>query len=129
MQGGELVGLNIQGPAALTPCAFGTGQPGDIMRYRLDDPPPGTNQPYPSAATGLRADVSASVEPDADRDGFGDETQDGCPTDASTQGACPATGQRARARRTCRRKYRRDVRRVGRRVAKRTLRRADRLPV
>ncbi len=30
------------------------------------------------------------VEPDADRDGFGDETQDACPSSASAQGACPA---------------------------------------
>ena len=33
--------------------------------------------------------LNATVEPDADRDGFGDETQDLCPTDASTQGSCP----------------------------------------
>jgi hypothetical protein len=31
----------------------------------------------------------ADVEPDADHDGYGDETQDQCPSDASTQGACP----------------------------------------
>jgi hypothetical protein len=35
--------------------------------------------------------VQATVEPDADRDGFGDETQDGCPTQVSTQGACDLT--------------------------------------
>jgi hypothetical protein len=34
-------------------------------------------------------DLSATLEPDADHDGFGDETQDQCPTNASTQGACP----------------------------------------
>jgi hypothetical protein len=33
--------------------------------------------------------ISVTVEPDADRDGYGDETQDQCPTDASTQGPCP----------------------------------------
>jgi hypothetical protein len=34
--------------------------------------------------------VAAVVEPDSDKDGFGDETQDSCPTDAGTQqGACP----------------------------------------
>jgi hypothetical protein len=33
--------------------------------------------------------ISATVEPDADHDGFGDETQDKCPTDPSTQGTCP----------------------------------------
>jgi hypothetical protein len=32
---------------------------------------------------------NADLEPDADGDGFGDETQDLCPTDASTQGPCP----------------------------------------
>ena len=32
--------------------------------------------------------INADVEPDADRDNFGDETQDLCPTDPSTQGLC-----------------------------------------
>jgi hypothetical protein len=35
--------------------------------------------------------VQGTIEPDADRDGFGDETQDGCPSQASTQGACDNT--------------------------------------
>ena len=41
--------------------------------------------------------VAATIEPDADGDGFGDETQDKCPTQATTQGACdePASRQRA----------------------------------
>jgi hypothetical protein len=38
---------------------------------------------------GWRLNVAADVEPDADHDGFGDETQDGCPTDARRQGPCP----------------------------------------
>ena len=32
--------------------------------------------------------VAAVIEPDADGDGFGDETQDGCPSQGTTQGAC-----------------------------------------
>jgi hypothetical protein len=36
--------------------------------------------------------VQATVEPDGDGDGFGDETQDACPSQASTQGACDRTG-------------------------------------
>jgi hypothetical protein len=36
--------------------------------------------------------VQAEIEPDADGDGFGDETQDGCPTQSLTQGACDTTG-------------------------------------
>ena len=35
--------------------------------------------------------VQGTVEPDADGDGFGDETQDTCPAQASTQGACDLT--------------------------------------
>ena len=33
--------------------------------------------------------VQYSVEPDADHDGFGDETQDKCATNATTHGTCP----------------------------------------
>jgi hypothetical protein len=47
-------------------------------------------QPY-SPAGSFHIPVSAVLEPDADNDGFGDETQDQCPTDAATQGPCPDT--------------------------------------
>jgi len=35
--------------------------------------------------------VQAVMEPDADKDGFGDETQDGCPAQAAAQGPCDNT--------------------------------------
>lgn len=35
--------------------------------------------------------INADVEPDADGDGFGDESQDLCPTDRALQTACPDT--------------------------------------
>ena len=35
--------------------------------------------------------VQGTVETDADHDGYGDDTQDQCPTDASTHGPCPTT--------------------------------------
>jgi hypothetical protein len=35
--------------------------------------------------------VAATIEPDADGDGFGDETQDSCPSQPTTQGACDTT--------------------------------------
>jgi Ca2+-binding RTX toxin-like protein len=52
------------------------------------DPPPGTTLSY-SPVSDIQVDVSAVLEPDADQDGFGDETQDQCPTNATTQGPCP----------------------------------------
>lgn len=45
----------------------------------------------------LRVNVAATVESDADKDGFGDDTQDACPTDASRQTACPAVQADKRA--------------------------------
>ena len=36
-----------------------------------------------------RVNVAATVEPDADGDGYGDETQDRCPTDPLTHDDCP----------------------------------------
>ena len=35
--------------------------------------------------------VAATIEPDADGDGFGDETQDQCPSQPGTQGQCVST--------------------------------------
>jgi hypothetical protein len=88
VQGGELVGYFFET----------TGGPSDDCWYRtaaatytgaqgIGDLPVGMTtignngtQQFP---------VAVALEPDADGDGFGDETQDGCAADPSTQGACP----------------------------------------
>jgi hypothetical protein len=57
-------------------------------RFTTSDPGVGTNVAYPGSSNSLQLDVSAILEPDADNDGFGDETQDQCPTDATKQGDC-----------------------------------------
>ena len=59
-------------------------------RFTYAFAPPLVDGQAPRASSGVTEEllVSATVEPDADRDGFGDETQDRCPTDASLQGAC-----------------------------------------
>lgn len=41
-------------------------------------------------ATTTKLMINADIEPDADKDGFGDETQDLCTSSATAQGACPA---------------------------------------
>jgi hypothetical protein len=50
---------------------------------------PGGTATFGSGPAPIRVPVFASIEPDADNDGFGDETQDACPQSATTQVACP----------------------------------------
>ena len=52
------------------------------------DVPEGTSTAFGEVAEG-RVPLAAVVEPDADGDGYGDETQDKCPTNSSTHDACP----------------------------------------
>jgi Ca2+-binding RTX toxin-like protein len=89
VSGGEILGLRAENAGG----TYG-GLSGDTtILLSGGDPAPGetrsvTGLPVP----GTLVNVSAVLEADADKDGFGDETQDQCPTDASTQGPCPAPG-------------------------------------
>jgi hypothetical protein len=49
----------------------------------------GATVPFVEIPTEVRIPVSAVIEPDADNDGYGDETQDKCPQVASVQAECP----------------------------------------
>jgi hypothetical protein len=58
-------------------------------------------------ATAGELTLNADVEPDADHDSFGDETQDLCPTNATVQTACPpAPVPAAAVKKRCKRKKR-----------------------
>jgi hypothetical protein len=61
----------------------------DTIDFLLSDVPPST-QTF-TAGGNVQLDVSARLEADADHDGFGDETQDQCPTNGTIQGPCPVT--------------------------------------
>jgi hypothetical protein len=67
-----------------------TKAPGDRVGL-LSGPPgaPGSTVTIEEEAQGLQIPLVVSVEPDADGDGFGDETQDLCPQKAAFQSACP----------------------------------------
>jgi hypothetical protein len=77
---------------------LGTGAPGpDPFVYTRDPVDAIGTFPFagPIGSIGVTAanaqrllNVSATIEPDADKDGFGDETQDGCPTDPTQQLPC-----------------------------------------
>jgi hypothetical protein len=61
---------------------------GDIVEYDGDNV--NTGDTYIGAeAVGYRSPVWATVEPDADKDGYGDESQDKCPQSAALQSPCP----------------------------------------
>lgn len=85
VQAGDIVGLKATGG----PCTKETGVPADQIAYRLGTTPPGTAGIFTAGSPGARLSVAARLEADADRDGFGDESQDGCPTNAAVQTACP----------------------------------------
>lgn len=61
---------------------------GPVIHLSNGDKQPGDPWTFPASQSQYKLDVSAQLEPDADGDGFGDETQDGCPTDATTQEVC-----------------------------------------
>jgi hypothetical protein len=99
---GDILGYWADGPTSYC----GRSGSGYLFRFRSGDQLPGTTETYGSELSGFQIDFSARLEPDADHDTFGDETQDLCPTNASTQGPCPmsATGQRAAALKKCKKK-------------------------
>lgn len=62
--------------------------PADTFGYTESDAPLGSTQTYSQTAN-VRLALFASIEPDADNDGYGDETQDACPQSAALQTPCP----------------------------------------
>ena len=89
VQPGDRIGLST----TQVEVAFRTNNPGDhlgMFDFETGDPAPGTiavqdGPPF----VGYRADIAARVETDADGDGYGDDSQDNCPTSPVSQGACP----------------------------------------
>ena len=53
--------------------------------------PVDTTVQYDTTSCNLQVLVQGTIETDADHDGYGDDTQDQCPTDASTHGPCSTT--------------------------------------
>lgn len=83
VQPGDVLGLT---PVTTGPCI--RSMAGYSYSYFNSDASPGSTGTYNPPVSGIQLDVSAQLEPDADNDAFGDETQDLCPTDAETHGPC-----------------------------------------
>jgi hypothetical protein len=86
VSGGELLGRSsVYGT---NDCDYhGGGGAQNVTGTIFGDPPVNSTNTY-TAATNDNVDVSATLEPDADGDGFGDETQDECPSSAASQSDC-----------------------------------------
>jgi hypothetical protein len=133
VSGGER--LAVRTPTLTDGCTFQTALSGDVVNYNAlpadpADPAPGDTHDLVNQSGNTRLNVVAAVEPDADHDGFGDESQDQCLGAAGDQSGCPPaaaaaapTGQRARAIRKCKKKLPPGDRR------KRCLKKARKLPV
>jgi hypothetical protein len=85
-QSGDLIGLYVPGGVA----NFGvTGDPGETFSGIADDVDRGVGDvsAYGAPITGI-VDISAQLEPDADEDGFGDESQDQCLGESGQEDGC-----------------------------------------
>jgi Ca2+-binding RTX toxin-like protein len=83
----DLIGFYFPSPSDLAQCAA-RNQSGYIDLVALGDIQPGASSTVSDESSHL--DVSANLEPDCDKDGLGDETQDG-----DTSSCPPCKGQRA----------------------------------
>jgi hypothetical protein len=93
--GGDLLGLRVGNPPAGgsgggASCVF-TAAAGNSVRYGVgaNEPALGSAGSLSSQLTSRRLNVTASLEADADADGYGDETQDACPGAPGTSSGCP----------------------------------------
>jgi hypothetical protein len=90
IQAGDHLGIGFTNPATYFVASAFSGS--SACSFLAADHPPDTNATYNPAGCGGREPlVGGTVEADADHDGFGDESQDQCPSNASTQGPCPTT--------------------------------------
>jgi hypothetical protein len=97
VQAGDLVGLSGDAPGHPNEPPS-CEEPGGRVEALEGDPPVGAEASEAFEFVGHQVPLVAIVEPDVDRDGFGDETQDLCPQSAATQSACPRPSLLLRAR-------------------------------
>jgi hypothetical protein len=89
VRAGDRLALDLP-PAKAAPSPGGLGWDPRGGSHGFTAPAPADGGTFTLNGSGTGSpQVNADVEPDADRDGFGDVTQDSCPTDPTTQGTCP----------------------------------------
>jgi len=84
-------GLGIYISTANMGCNLGTSDAADVITGAQMDPTVTSSYtPNPGSFPQRRLNLSVVWEPDVDKDGYGDVSQDACPQSAATQAACPA---------------------------------------
>jgi hypothetical protein len=88
IRAGEHTGIMLENGASIS------ARPDNGAYLDVFVPPPSATEPTSAQGDFLDQPVevayNADIEPDADQDGYGDETQDQCPTSATTALPCPA---------------------------------------
>ncbi|HET9120678.1 MAG TPA: hypothetical protein VFN72_09090 [Solirubrobacterales bacterium] len=101
VKAGDVLGNNSKSPADNASYFPAPGESFIELQPGLADGQMGT---FALGADPLRLNISAVLEPDADQDGFGDETQDQCPANAGTQGPCPVAPVTSAKKQKCKKK-------------------------
>jgi hypothetical protein len=93
VQAGDKLGLHgqpftFEGSPVPAFYLYCSGVVGGVLGYAEGDVAVGSTAGF-AEAPAASVPISARVEPDADGDGYGDETQDKCPQSAAVQAECP----------------------------------------
>jgi hypothetical protein len=93
VQPGDRLGIVTASNAATSPPACNTNAvPADEVYEGPDFATGGMLNPFNT----FRLNIAATLEPDADNDGFGDETQDKCRGKAGAAAGCPASKKKCK---------------------------------
>jgi hypothetical protein len=89
--GGESIGYAVPAGSTSQACYDTQTNSNDGVKAG-PDPSPGNVFTVDNDSTQRRLNLTATIEADTDRDGFGDETQDRCPGALGTNAGCPIAG-------------------------------------
>jgi hypothetical protein len=84
---GDSIGVYV--PAGGSYCLSYSVGAGEVYHHVIGDPAIGSDSFFNNVQSAGVMNASAVIEPDADGDRYGDETQDGCPGNGAVTGACP----------------------------------------
>lgn len=90
VKAGDQIGIDFEPPPKMDVPAMRSSATGAAMDYwKPVLAPTAERNPFENDKANYEVLVNATIEPDADKDGWGDETQDKCPGRSDTTNACP----------------------------------------